>query len=343
MQITTLLSAGTTKIIAIAICLSAFSAYAQTATLTGHIEGIGEQPIIFWYDVGGKQKKDTVYAANDRFTYQPRPSDDGQISLYIKSPRFTSFWYEPGAMTVTGDAKAPYKLTFKGGTENEVLNQYNESIGWKKLNDKRKKKETFQFIKDHATSRTAADLLFRYSSMASEDDAVYRQLYNELSPDLQESYFGRKAAKQIEILRNQPIVGRAAPNFTVPDTAGVNVSLSDFKEKYVLLDFWGHWCAPCIKSFPKVKALHEKYGDKLAIVGMAMEFPNDRDKWLAAIRKHKAYWTQLSELNGDDGVHSQYNITGYPTYMLLDKEGVVLERSLDLETIEKKLEKLSIL
>jgi len=78
------------------------------------------------------------------------------------------------------------------------------------------------------------------------------------------------------------------------------------------------------------------------MVGIALESENNKDKWLNAIRKHKANWTQLSDLKGNASeTHLQYNITGYPTYMLLDKQGVVLERSYNLEAIERKLASLS--
>ncbi len=322
------------------VCLSLASVHAQTSTLTGHIEGIGDQPILFLYDVDGKQQRDTVYATNDRFTYQPRLSDDSTISLYIRSPRFTSFWYEPGQITVTGNAKTPYKLIFKGTPENEILDKYQQEIGWV-YSGKKEEKATREFIQEHPESRTAANLLYRITSSAEKEDEIYQKLWNILSPAMQTSYFGQKVNKRIEILKNQPIIGRNAPNFTIPDTAGVAVSLSDFKGKYVLLDFWGHWCAPCIKSFPKVKALQSEYGDKLAIIGIALEFESDKEIWLKAIRKYEANWTQLSHLKfRDSPTDMQYSITEYLTYLLLDKEGMVLERSGVISDIEKKLKEL---
>ena len=326
---------GIKGIIAIAICLFSLpGSYAQTSTLTGHIKGIGKQPIIFWYDVGGAQQRDTVYATNDRFTYQPQPSDDGTINLFFGAPRFTHFWYEPGQITVTGNAKPPYKLIFKGTLENEVLDQYQQEIGWKNFGKRKKEKSVFQFIRDHPNSRTAAELLYNALRDAGEDNEIYQELWNALSPAMQGDYFGQKMAEIIQIL----LVGHVAPNFTIPDTARIDVSLADFKGRYVLLDFWGHWCAPCIKSFPKVKSLHKKYGNKLAIIGIAGEGANNKDKWLNAIRNHEANWTQLSELKGGASETQQrYNITGWPTYMLLDKEGVILKRTHSLDKIERKL------
>lgn len=287
----------------------------------------------------GQSQHDTVYATNDRFTYQPRPSDDGMIGLLISRPRFTRFWYEPGQIIVTGNAKIPYKLTFRGTLENEILDEYQQNIGWHKFSKKRQWEEAnSQFIRNHPASRTAAELVYRMAGIATEDNNIFQNLWQTLSPEMQVSYFGKKAVQQIEIMKNPPIIGRVAPNFTIPDTASNDVSLSDFKGKYVLLDFWGHWCGPCIMSFPKAKALYEKHRDKLEMIGIALEGADDKDKWLSAIRKNEANRTQLSDFKGNDSeTFLRYKIIKYPTYLLLDKDGVVLERSSNLEAIERKL------
>ena len=322
------------------LCPSARTARAQTPQLTGHIEGIGNQPILFWYEVDGQRRSDTVNAVNDRFTYQLRASDDSLISLFIAAPRFTSFWYEGGPVTVTGNAEVPYKLTFEGGPENEVLNEYNRTVGWVD-ESATAPQAALRFSRDHPTSRTAAYLLYHRLRAAATYDDVYQSTFETLTPAVRESYFGKKAAQIIEALRNQPVVGGVAPDFTIADTAGVDVSLGDFRGKYVLLDFWGHWCSPCIASFPAIKALREKYPDRLAIVGIANERRDHRDQWMKAIRKHGADWTQLSELSGGDGrVQTRYHITKWPTYLLLDKQGVILKRTSFLKYIERELEDL---
>lgn len=141
-------------------------------------------------------------------------------------------------------------------------------------------------------------------------------------------------------LRNQPVVGRPAPAFTIPDTAGVAVPLSRFKGQLVLLDFWGHWCGPCIASMPHLKEVQARYARQLAVVGIGMENADDKPQWQQAIRKHQANWAQLSELKGEEGVIAQYNITAFPTYLLLNQQGVVVERSNELGPIEAKLKML---
>ena len=122
------------------------------------------------------------------------------------------------------------------------------------------------------------------------------------------------------------------------DTMGVKHSLATYRGKYVLLDFWGHWCGPCIRAMPKVNALHQQYPDKLAVIGIAMESPNSAPLWKKAIRQHQIVGLQLSELQTDEGpVISGYNINAFPTYMLLDPKGALVMRTSSVDDITKKL------
>lgn len=338
-----------------ALSLLAISADAQSnlpCQVLGDIKGLGNKSIVFSYEHNGKSHDDTVRAVNDRFSYVAHPSDDGTFTLYIAGPRFTRFWYEPGKMTVAGSIKEPDHLTIVGTPENTLLTHYNQQIRWKF--DRRRaahpdsalalqqlaQRPTLRFIKAHPKSRTSADLLYWQAVYDENQTVEYEQLLRSLSADVKSSPQGQKVTRRLQAIRTQPIVGRAALPFTMPDTAGVAVSLDRFKGQYVLLDFWGHWCSPCIKAMPQLKNLQSLYPRQLAVVGIGMEAADDKQLWLAAIRKHHANWTQLSELKGDKGVIEQYNIKGFPTYLLLDKQGIVVERGTDLGPIEERLKNL---
>ena len=116
--------------------------------------------------------------------------------------------------------------------------------------------------------------------------------------------------------------GNLAPDFTLTDINGNKLTLSSLRGKYVILDFWGSWCGWCIKGMPEMKKYYEKYRDRMEILGIAC---NDKEpKWKAAVEKHQLPW--LHVLNGTpDDVTAQYNITGYPTKIVLDSEGRILK------------------
>ena len=326
--------------------------FAQTCQLTGAITGLTDKKLLYQYTQHGIEYTDTVRIANGHFTHVAKPGDDGMGALYIPgSSSYTSFWVEPSKLLVQGDAAQPGKIRVTGTPENNSLDEYKRTVEWKyDVGAAKTKAEieairgrytqaTIQFIKTHPAARTSAHLLYSQLRMnPSYPLAQYEQLASQLAPRVQQTFQGQQVAKRLLVLRNQPTVGRPVADFTVADTAGVKHSLATYRGKYVLLDFWGHWCGPCIKAMPKVNALHQQYPDKLAVIGIAMEGPNSAPLWKKAIRQHQIVGLQLSELQTDEGpVISGYNINAFPTYMLLDPKGVLVLRTSNVDDITKKI------
>ena len=327
-------------------------ALAQASQLTGTITGLGNKPLVCLYTQNGLRHTDTIRVMHDQFTYVAKPSDDGTAELYIPgAPSRVGFWAEPGKLHVQGNAAQPSQLQITGTPENNVLAEHYRTVSWPHSALAAKtdaeqvaaqnayNQETVKFIKAHPAARTSADLLYWQMLMAPNVPlARYEQLAAQLTPAVHQSYQGQQVAKRLRILQNQPTVGRPVADFTMADTAGVKHSLATYRGQYVLLDFWGHWCSPCIKSMPRVRALHQQYGSKLAIIGIAMEDKDDVAQWKRAIRKHEVPGLQLSELQGDKGpVISGYNVMGFPTYMLLDPKGALVVSTYDLDEVTKKL------
>lgn len=329
-------------------------AFAQPCQLEGNIKGLGSKQIIISYELKGSSKVDTVQSTNDKFRYTARPSDDEQFRLYLDPTnlgRFTRLWYEPGTIKVSGSTENPTRLTVTGTKENNILNRYNQTIEWK-FEDRRKgqpdsirtllieekQKETLHFIRTYPTAKTSAHLLYWQTFFKEEFLDIHDELFKSLSPSVQASVQGRQLADRLKSLQNQPRTGKKAPSFTLADTTGRPVVLSSFLGKYLLLDFWGHWCAPCIKAFPKLKNLNEQYAGKLLIIGIAAESEEEKKQWIQAIRVNNLNWVHVSELKGEKGrVNEQYNISAYPTYLLLDKQGVIIERAESIEKIQKRI------
>ncbi len=109
-----------------------------------------------------------------------------------------------------------------------------------------------------------------------------------------------------------------APNFTLPDLSGKKVSLSDFRGKWVVLDFWGSWCGWCIKGFPALKEAYQQYGDKLVVIGI--DCNESEEEWREGVKKHEIPWLNL--YNGNDrAIYEAYDITGFPTKAIINPEG----------------------
>jgi peroxiredoxin len=138
-------------------------------------------------------------------------------------------------------------------------------------------------------------------------------------------------------------VGDRAPDFTQTDMSGNNISLHDFKGKYVLIDFWASWCKPCRKENPFVVQAFNTYKDKgFTIISISLDAPGAKEKWLQAIQQDGiGGWTHLSDLNfWDNAVGRLYGIRSIPMNFLVDKQGVIVAKNLRGEELEKTLHNL---
>jgi peroxiredoxin len=132
-------------------------------------------------------------------------------------------------------------------------------------------------------------------------------------------------------------VGNMAPDFTLPDTEGKPVSLSSFKGKYVLVDFWASWCGPCRGENPNVVANYNKYKNKnFTVLGVSLD--EDKTKWLAAIKTDNLTWKHISDLKGWASAAARlYGVESIPFNVLLDPSGKIIATDLREEDLGKKL------
>ncbi len=133
-------------------------------------------------------------------------------------------------------------------------------------------------------------------------------------------------------------VGAVAPDFTLPDTEGNPLTLSDLRGKYVLVDFWASWCPDCRKENPNVVAAWKRFKNKnFAILGVSLD--RNKDAWLGGIEKDGLTWAHVSELKDwKSDVVQLYAIRWIPTNFLLDPDGIILASGLEGEALQQKLE-----
>ena len=119
--------------------------------------------------------------------------------------------------------------------------------------------------------------------------------------------------------------GSRVPDFSFTDLNGVARKLSDFKGRYVLLDFWGTWCAPCVRDFPVLKALRDRFRDRgFEILGMDFEHSRPAAGVKAFIEGKGVDWPIAAPESVKDLIQHRFRIHGYPTLVLLDPDGVVV-------------------
>jgi len=132
-------------------------------------------------------------------------------------------------------------------------------------------------------------------------------------------------------------IGNLAPDFSLNTPQGKPVSLSSFRGKVLLLDFWAAWCRPCRMENPNVVAAYQKFKDKgFDILGVSLD--QDKEAWLKAIEKDKLTWTQVSDLKfWDSPITTLYQVNGIPMNFLLDKDGKIIAKNLRGAELEAKL------
>ncbi len=135
-------------------------------------------------------------------------------------------------------------------------------------------------------------------------------------------------------------IGEPAIDFALNDTTGNPIAISSFKGKFLLIDFWASWCAPCRKENPNVVSLYNDYSDKgFEIIGVS--FDEDRGRWIQAIHDDGLTWPHVSDLKGFNSAAAQlYAIHAIPATFLLDREGNIVAKGLRGDALREKLEEL---
>lgn len=111
-----------------------------------------------------------------------------------------------------------------------------------------------------------------------------------------------------------------APDFSFTTLERESISNAGLRGKVVLLDFWGTWCPPCRESVPILRDLNKKYtGKPFQLIGISSD--QDEDVWRAFIEKQRMSWSEYIDLSG--AVQEAFQVDSYPTYIVLDKDGVI--------------------
>lgn len=185
------------------------------------------------------------------------------------------------------------------------------------------------FIRNNPDSYLSPFLLTSTMSSLSKDSVLF--YYRSFSAPVLNSTWGRVVYKTLGYDESSQL-GKLAPDFSARLSNGSILKLSEFKSRqYLLLGFWGTWCIHCRELSPDLIKIYQKYKSKgLEILSVASD--NDRKLWLKTIADDRTgLWKHA--LLGDVSKNStgadltvQYNLAGYPTFILIDKEGKIVGR-----------------
>ncbi|MEM8526010.1 MAG: TlpA disulfide reductase family protein [Bacteroidota bacterium] len=354
-------------IVTLLLFITFSSAQNNTFTMEGWTKDIADGTMLYLHDNAGV-RVDSFEIKNDHFQFSGEvtsPFDEYSI-FFLKEEGYDActFFVETGKMTfdarerdfmnakITGSKLQSEKDEFFSLTYPLMKEQMalREQFRTTDTEDQKEIQAQIQEIQQKDTEITRAFiethpnyyvsvLALWFLKNRAYPKAELQELYNGLNKEMKAT----DIAQGIKAFLEQSVdlaIGNQAPDFQLPNLENEPIKLSNFKGKYVLLEFGASGCGPCRMENPNLLKAYQKYQEKGFEI-LSVWLDTSHQQWTKTVEKDQMIWTSVSDLKGHHGaVPNTYKVYGIPDNYLLDPEGKIIALDLRGEALQKELEKL---
>ncbi len=214
----------------------------------------------------------------------------------------------------TNKLGGPMQFSGKGADENNLFKEVPNSF------------PDDAVLKDDKNFRTEFDKARKFSLSLIEGKKLNPEFYTEIKKQIEDQYLRIETQHKFQVAQNK-LNNTVSPNFSFINYKGGQSTLEDFKGKYIYIDIWATWCAPCIREIPYLKKIEELYqGKNIAFLSISSDQYSDIEKWKKMIATKSMSGVQLLEDNRVDTAFSTYfNVNTIPRFILIDPKGVIID------------------
>ncbi|WP_291592773.1 thioredoxin-like domain-containing protein [Bacteroides sp.] len=332
-------------LILIAICLFGCHKASKEVSITGEIKGLGTDTLYLYGMDESRDRIDTIFAKDDKFSYSTPIDTITSAFLLIKNETEYPIFLDKGnKIKIKGEISNPEVLTIDGNIYNQEFTAFQKELeDLDNPSEQALEQKAEEFIQQHHSSFVSLYLLDKYFvQKESPDFNKIKKLIEVMTGILQDKLYIERLNESISQAEKMEI-GKYAPFFSLPNTKGIKITRSsdDFKKKNLLINFWASWSDSTAnhRSNRELKELYKKYKKNKHIGMLGISFDLDKEEWKDAIKRDTLDWEQVCDFSGlNSEIAKQYTIKQIPTNILLSADGKILAKNLNGEELKKKIE-----
>jgi peroxiredoxin len=336
----------------------------QGFTINGKLDGYSDGTEIKLIRNGEGTEMASTKLAKGKFVMKGKVDEPVLCYLLVGSQKPTELYLENGNITFKGEKSKPDVWEISGSSSHKDFKEFTKvflpmaqqlnSLA-STINNSAPGAERESLLKTHATLQQSiqteiekfvtqkpksvvSPFVLSVTYDFNQDVVLLENRFKKLDASVKSTSTGRQL-EQFIAEGKIGAVGTEAMDFTQPDTTGVPVSLSSFRGKYVLVDFWASWCGPCRNENPNVVENFNRFKSKnFTILGVSLDRPGQKEAWVNAIKEDNLAWSHVSDLQWwNNSAAKLYKVAGIPQNFLVDPQGKIIGRNLRGPALQEKL------